>query len=77
MAVTARVTEQIVALVTPHQRVRIEAEADRSRLSKAEVIREALVKSGYPEGTDEQNEEAQAKLEAERKARAKRARERR
>lgn len=60
MAVTARYTEQIVALVTPFQRLAIARAEDAQGVSCAEVIRSAIAPN-YPEGNLAQN--AQAKVE--------------
>jgi len=45
VAVTARYTEQVVALVTPETRKWLEDEAEARQVSRAEVVREKLDKA--------------------------------
>ena len=45
MALTARYTEQVVALVTPEMKEALEKEADAREVSRSVVIRERLEKS--------------------------------
>lgn len=55
MAVTARYTEQVVALVTPDTRKWLEDEAEARHISRAEVVREKLDKARELEDiTDEE-----------------------
>ena len=55
VAVTARYTEQVVALVTPETREWLDKEADTRNMSLSEVVREKLDKAHEME--EEPNEE--------------------
>ena len=60
MAVTARFTAQVVAMVTPDTREWLDAQAEERNLSLSEVVREKFdAARSLEEGTADQEKESQ------------------